>query len=574
MSVAFAVDAGAGLVPGEVVVLFSNGTLRAFSPDGGEERTLRGGQADGAAASDQQGGVYAVDLASHRIDRIDLANGDVRTIWEELTAWPASDLDTDAGFVWISQGDLYRVDAGTGDWTAFDVPNGPRLAIASSGHAVFMLEATYSAAHVAGLQRFDPITGFVEDLLPLLITPFPLIGSYGHTDVAITPDGTVYVATSQGSIRRVDPVEQTQETIAGSGAGEGPALGRLSDLIAVSDDLLLALDTDSAAILRVDAITGDRALVSGAGAGSGPDLTGLIGIESDGSILARSARSILRVDPVTGDRNPVFATRFGHGAEGFGFGENALSIGRDILLATNSADDRDRERLIRVDAMTGEAEVLVVTPYRDLILDDRHSDDGMLWALGSEAEDGPRSLVRFDTDAGAAAIVVSGEEAGSGPTWSNPRDVVSGSAGIFVADAHVIYRVDPETGARSVLANSEIDAGEWYRAISFDPRNRLLAAACGRLLEFDTATGSVAETPTVTCLDGLSVAGDGTVYGIDDWNRRAGRIRDGEMDVAFVRDGVSTIAVVPEAGMDCLGGVALLSLGLTMWHASPRRFFR
>lgn len=159
-----------------------------------------------------------------------------------------------------------------------------------------------------------------------------------------------------------------------------------------------------------------------------------------------------------------------------------------------------------------------------------------------------------------SAVVVSGGAVGSGPEWIEPRDVESGPAGLFVADAGAIYHVDPETGARSVLPDSVLASTEAYQSLSLGPDDRLLASTNGRLWECDSTTGVGGPLSGASSFYyEVALAADGVAYGVAS-DGAAGRIgSDGQLETTITRGAVS-IALVPEAGAASLGCVALLGL--------------
>lgn len=253
-------------------------------------------------------------------------------------AVPAGAASLRAGeIVWAPQGGpLLRVDPATGvSSPLYEGSFIPRAGVVvdAGGSILFVAQSDEAGEPPFALVRLQPRSGALE-----VVSAGGLLDG-GVFDVALTPDGMLFVGHSGLGVVRIDPLSGIQDLLSpfpafGIGAGRdgalwvgdfGRTLVRLDpasgaelaryDVVECASDAffrLLAVDDDSvlvncsvaagggsgeSAVLRVDAATGAVAVVSQGGLLLDP-----YGIarEADGSLLVADSGLILRIDPDTG----------------------------------------------------------------------------------------------------------------------------------------------------------------------------------------------------------------------------------------------------------------------------------
>jgi hypothetical protein len=214
--------------------------------------------------------------------------------------------------------------------------------------------------------------------------------------------------------------------------GSGPALRYPEAAIFDADDSLLVTNVGTPALLRVDPATGDRSVVSGCAddacasqVGSGPALFGprFLAREPGGQLVLSdraglSVSAVVRVDPVTGNRTRVSGCTDTLCSSQVGTGP---AIGRVYGIAVEGSGQilvADSLALLRIDPVTGNRSVLsgCANPACTVV-------------IGSGPGFGEPVGVALETD-GSILVTDSADDA------------------IFSA----VFRVDPATGARSLLS--------------------------------------------------------------------------------------------------------------------------
>ena len=186
---------------------------RAYSGDGGLA-TLAKMDLPSSAVEDSHGDIYISDQANFRIRKIDIATGNINTICGTGTAGYTGD----GGPATLA---LLRSPVGQSAPPAgrIDIDAQDRIYIADTGnHCIRRIETDGTIVTLAGTGS----PGYTGDgglaTKAALNTP---------SDVAVAPDGAVYIAdTKNNVVRRIDP-DGTIKTVAGTGAGGFSGDGRL-----------------------------------------------------------------------------------------------------------------------------------------------------------------------------------------------------------------------------------------------------------------------------------------------------------------------------------------------------------
>lgn len=210
-----------------------------YSGDGGPATAAKLSSPHGIAL-DSAGALYIADIGNHRIRKVDLTSGEIETI----------------------AGTGARTAPADGQWASGNPIVGPRaiyfhqdvLWIAlREGHSVWKLAiADGTLHHVAG----DGIRGFSGDGGSAKAARFD-----GPKGIAVGPQGHVFVVDTENQrIRKIDPVADRIETIAGTGqqggAGDGgPAtraqLDRPHGIAVAADGTIYIGDTNNHQVRRV-----------------------------------------------------------------------------------------------------------------------------------------------------------------------------------------------------------------------------------------------------------------------------------------------------------------------------------
>jgi streptogramin lyase len=171
-----------------------------YSGDGGPA-TKAAFKVPHSIALDGRGGLYVADIGNHRIRKIDLATGVVRSIAGSEKRELPVDGQTALGHPILGPRALF-IDAGT-MWIAL-----------REGHSIWRMNLGEGRLrHVAGTGE----KGYDGDGGPAKSATFN-----GPKGIAIGPDGSVFVVdTENQAIRRIDPATGAISTVAGNGERGG-----------------------------------------------------------------------------------------------------------------------------------------------------------------------------------------------------------------------------------------------------------------------------------------------------------------------------------------------------------------
>ncbi len=315
-------------------------------------------------------------------------------------------------------------------------------------------------------------------------------------------------------------------------------------------DVVVA-DFEAFELLQLDGANGDRGVTAASLRGSGLDLRYPedVLLDADGSILVTNVGTpaLLRVDPATGDRFVVSGCADASCASQVGSGPAFLG---PRLIAREPGDQlvlSDRfgvtvSAVVRVDPTTGNR--TLVSGCTDTICSSQVGTGPALGRVfGIEVEASGQILVadtlallRIDPVSGNRSVVSGCANpacttlVGSGPSFGEPVGVAREADGaILVTDSaddssfSAVFRVDPATGARSVLSgcadptcSSVIGAGPQFGkvfGIALEAGGDLLVTdrSLDAVIHVDAATGD--RTALSGCADAScsSATADGTL---------------------------------------------------------------
>jgi glucose/arabinose dehydrogenase len=334
-------------------------------------------------------------------------------------------LDTESG---IASGKLFRVHQTTGERTVLsdieDPLQGP-IDIRPSGLAVEETGTILVGGEFGSLLRVNPKTGRRRELSDF--------GSFVHLDdIAVEEAGTILVLTSGIALApRLFRVDQTTgaRTVLSNfyDAAQGPTGSNPQGVTVAESGVILVTDKTAGKLFQIDPTTGARTVLSDFGKPGEPGV--VIGhpvsgaVEATGTILVLDQEAVLfdipgvlfRIDPTTGARTVL--SDFGKRAQG--------RRGRDPMGVTVASDGF----------------ILVVDPEAGA------SFRGVLF--------------RVDPTTGARTVLSDFGKRAQGPLGMNPKGIaVARDGSILVVDPDVgrdrrgvLFRVDPTTGARTILSN-------------------------------------------------------------------------------------------------------------------------
>ncbi len=294
-----------------------------------------------------------------------------------------------------------------------------------------------------------------------------------RTGQIFVTDNSAY-GNNNGGITTVDPTTGTRGVLSENNSPiGGPAFetpwgitrDQNGDLLVAEQSIVAGGAVPS--VIRVDRTTGARTLISSnASPAGGPSFSTPSGIavESSGQILvvdmgAFGSGAVIRVDPATGARTLV--SRNGAPAGGpqlNGPMDLAVAANGDIYVANTFGTN-----VIRVDPVTG-ARTMVsangnpgggnpfVWPWGMTI-----DAGGDILIADSQAFGGPGGIIRVDPATGARTVL-SNNATGAGPQFSHPGDLVveacTGTVLVTDSGTNSVYRVDPATGDRTLVSDN------------------------------------------------------------------------------------------------------------------------
>ena len=292
---------------------------------------------------------------------------------------------------------------------------------------------------------------------------------------------------SNGGVMRVNPITGARTRVSENDAPMGaPHFFNPGDVALEADGNLLVADYDAFAdmgggLIRVDPATGMRTTLSANGApAGGPSFSAPSGmaVAPNGNILVvdRSAfgggGGVIRVDQTTGARTPVSENAAPAGLPNFEEPAGiALAPNGDILVADENAFGGSGG-IIRVDPVTGARTTLSANgspaggPSFEQPVSIAIAPGGDLFVIDEDAYGGTGGVMRVDATTGARTTISANGEATGGALFRQPYGIALAPSGhILVADfdafddAGGLLRVDPTTGARTVLSSNGAPAG-------------------------------------------------------------------------------------------------------------------
>ena len=279
------------------------------------------------------------------------------------------------------------------------------------------------------------------------------------------------IVSSSSELIRVD-IDSGKRTTANDLVSE-PELQVPSGVTVASDGTILAADFKNFGIpdgqvVAVEPETGAHTLISGDTSPAGPPefvTPWGIAIEPAGTILVSdfTARSLFRVDPSTGARSVLTPNA------GEILGIDVSPGGRIFAAAAGS--------LVEINPTTG-ARQIVASGSNGNFTDVAVAPDGNLIAVGKGPQDGGGDgvVARVSPNGGPVTTISSG--ASAGPPLNDPSAIALDPSGtIYVLDPELndegsIFRVDPSTGARTVITSTSIAPGTPFGnpiGLAFEP---------------------------------------------------------------------------------------------------------
>ena len=273
---------------------------------------------------------------------------------------------------------------------------------------------------------------------------------------------------------------------------------------------ILVSDASLKAIVQVDPVTGDRRILSSSSVGSGPTFGNNEGIavESDGGIVVveRHLERVLRVEPITGDRSIVtdslsFTAPVGSGPPlGTSFG---IAVAPDDTLLVASVLPTGG-LVMRVDPASGDrTQVTSPTVGSGTVLDGARaiaveaSGD-----LGVMQDGTPNAIYRVDPTTGARTLVSAFSVMGTGEAFTTPRDLIVHPDGDFLVSSAAERRtmkVDEVSGDRQtysgctdVACSSPVGTGPIYSnwtGLRREESGDVVQTVSDRLIEIESGSG-------------------------------------------------------------------------------------
>lgn len=262
-------------------------------------------------------------------------------------------------------------------------------------------------------------------------------------------------------------------SVVGSGANFSSPSGVAFDGSAGAGGFVYVTDTISDTLYRIDPSTGARTVVSSSTTGTGPAFVSPldVSIHASGDLIVvdESHSAVFRVDPITGNRSIVSGCN-DVGCTSLSGSGGAFSNPHDLFIDANGNGvllDAALEAVMSVDLLTGDRVVLssaavgagtgFIVP-RNLTID---ASGNILISDSNTTSNAPGLIIRVDPLTGARTVVSSGS-VGSGRNLEVPVGLVVDDQGnILVLDfvSGILLSIDPITGARSVMSSSQLGSG-------------------------------------------------------------------------------------------------------------------
>lgn len=250
------------------------------------------------------------------------------------------------------------------------------------------------------------------------------------------------------------------------GTGDEPAM--FYNAVGMHDGDLLIVGKvppypgSNAALMRVDPITGDRTVISSPTVGSGPPMTEVLraAIIIDDTVLLQhftfpTSISLVGIDLTTGNRTTISSDSVGSGPVLRDFDWMTYEPSQEAVLGLSISDNT----IMRVKLNTGDRTIVSTftpvggfPPFAIFL----HPDGRYLL---------PSAERVFTMPAGGSSTLteISGPSTGSGPTLTFAQGFgITQDGDLLVGDRtqQAIFRVNLDTGARSIVASSTVGAGD------------------------------------------------------------------------------------------------------------------
>ncbi len=482
------------------------------------------------------GDLIVVDFGNHRVRRVDMETGRIRTI------------------------------AGTGE-AGFSGDGGPanQARLARPENAAFGPSGDLYIvdSHNHRVRRIDRATGVIDTIAGSGTAGFGGDGGPARDalfsqpeGIAFHPNGDAYIGdTINGRVRRVDAITGTISTIAGSGligTSEDGASGsqvhflRLARLAVASNGDVYIADSPSHKIHRIEAKSGRLRTVGGTGVegfsgDSGPAVSAQLSypegvtLDRDGNVYFADLGNhrVRRIDAQSG----VITTVAGTGDRGFS-GDGGSALSAQLWSPGRIAVDRKGRLLIadilnarirRVNATTGVIETVVGSG----VLGDAGAGTGGSLSIPGDlalvgrdlyvAEYGNRRVRRLDLDTGVISTIAGGglstrENVAAGSfELKLPEAIAVDPKGerLYIADslAHTVWRVELGSGGISRYAGTGEPgfSGDGAAALAADLSlpGAVAAAADGRVFVGDFGNARIRVVDRAGLIDTLR-ADDGS----------------------------------------------------------------
>jgi hypothetical protein len=265
----------------------------------------------------------------------------------------------------------------------------------------------------------------------------------------------------------------------------------------------------TAGLIEVDPTSGKRTATSSNSDPSGePEFVAPsdVIVTPDRSILVvdfdayEGEGGVIVVDPITGTRTTLSANSSPTGGPAF---HNPLGLtletNGDVIVAEGQFEGRAAGALIRVDPTTGERTLLSSNSAPSGAPAFRNptgvaiAADGAVLVADRGPANGPGAVLRVDPKTGARSLVSANNAPAGGPALVDPTGLALAANGdILVVDPNAfggtggVIRVDPATGARSAVSSNAFSPG----GPSFANPGGIAVAANGDILVTDLGSGA------------------------------------------------------------------------------------
>jgi len=374
--------------------------------------------------------------------------------------------------------------------------------------------------------------------------------------IAMDPARDRVIALDDDLIVAANLANSALTLLSGNSTGSGPALDSAQGIAfdAARNVVLVASYRDE--LIEVDLATGDRTILSDAGTGSGVAFSGPYGLVVDaarGRALVNDRNdgrdAIVAVSLTSGNRSVLFESARGTGPFFDDPREVVLDLARNRALVADPGSDADH--ILAVDLRTGNRTTLAEYPIGN--------PEGLVVEAGRNRiliTDTQGVIYAMDPDSGARSVL-SDAATGSGPELEVPEDLVLDVANdrALVVDRAMgaLLAIDLATGNRTIVSDNSKGSGTTLES----PTDVELDAANGRAIVIDGDLGAVLAIDLQTG-DRTILSGDGVGSGpeiranegfcLDLARNRALLTERGALVAVDLTSGDRTIVSGPETG--------------------------